>query len=784
SGECVEKCNPKRQRGSLDCDFSKIPTLADASGYMIPTFSTGSGDGGYLELPVPRRETVSDFETRFADVREKVRSATASWEQDDAERREIEKSLATAMSRHVVPSLGERDVVRSRRDAGWQLVRQKYIAGEPADAAIAAWINGANSKLGDTGEPEDVSPRTSTNVRGLTPSGSPSEFAASLPDGYEQAVRVADNIADQIYDNANEVAEREGLRRQLAALATRLDQKRERIAALDQQQVELQTKWLMLWQPCGFEPLAPDAMLGWLNDHEAVCATIAQRDELLEAQSRRSQQVTAFEQRLRAAVGTANAEQATRPPVGAVGVTGEPPVLRLLQLAKQEVDDAKDRQRRKSELQKEIRRLEKQLAKYDAELQSLATRATTANAEWQAVLSRLNLPTHWDAELAREVIDKLSATRVRLDGLPGEQARIDAMQARIQEFDQRVRSLCEALAPELLRLPAELASDKLSEQVEQAVEAQRRHDELSRKLAAAREQLRSLNDRHNQQDSERASLFALANATNETEFLEVVARTEKVIRLDSEIEQLQREIDLIRAGDEREEFEASIACSERTVLEGEQRDLGEQLRQQEQLKREADEAVGAARKELAQLDGSGQVASLNEELSRKRSQLAAEVDRYLPLVYARHLLNAAVSRFEKENQPEMIATVSRLLGQMTDGKYIGFDKSGGGQSHVLIRRSDGVERTPDQLSTGTREQLYLAIRLAYVLHYCEKSQPLPIIIDDVLVNFDERRTRQTLSTLADIAKSAQVLFFTCHPHLVALARDVVPGLTPINLPSS
>ncbi|MFM9963795.1 MAG: AAA family ATPase, partial [Planctomycetaceae bacterium] len=42
SGECVEKCNPKRQRGSLDCDFSKIPTLADASGYMIPTFSTGS----------------------------------------------------------------------------------------------------------------------------------------------------------------------------------------------------------------------------------------------------------------------------------------------------------------------------------------------------------------------------------------------------------------------------------------------------------------------------------------------------------------------------------------------------------------------------------------------------------------------------------------------------------------------------------------------------------------------------------------------------------------------
>ncbi len=177
----------------------------------------------------------------------------------------------------------------------------------------------------------------------------------------------------------------------------------------------------------------------------------------------------------------------------------------------------------------------------------------------------------------------------------------------------------------------------------------------------------------------------------------------------------------------------------------------------------------------------GTVASLNEDLARKRSLLAAEVDRYMPLVYARHLLNAAVSRFEKENQPEMIATVSRLLAQMTGGKYVEFDRSGGGKQHVLIRRADGVERTPDQLSTGTREQLYLAIRLAYVLHYCEKNQPLPIIIDDVLVNFDEARTRQTLATLADVSRSAQVLFFTCHPHMVRLAGEVAPGLQAIEL---
>lgn len=118
---------------------------------------------------------------------------------------------------------------------------------------------------------------------------------------------------------------------------------------------------------------------------------------------------------------------------------------------------------------------------------------------------------------------------------------------------------------------------------------------------------------------------------------------------------------------------------------------------------------------------------------------------------------------------------------LTEGRYVEFHRTGGSKKNILVRRSDGVERTPNQLSTGTREQLYLAIRLAYVLYYCKSNQPLPIVIDDVLVNFDEKRSRQTLAVLTDISKSTQVLFFTCHPHMMNLAREIVPGLKPIEL---
>ncbi len=145
------------------------------------------------------------------------------------------------------------------------------------------------------------------------------------------------------------------------------------------------------------------------------------------------------------------------------------------------------------------------------------------------------------------------------------------------------------------------------------------------------------------------------------------------------------------------------------------------------------------------------------------------------------LLAESVRRFERENQPEMVATVSRLIAEMTAGRYTEFDRTGADRKEIVLRRADGVERTPSQLSTGTREQLYLAIRLAYVLHYCQQNEPLPIVMDDVLVNFDQQRARQTLAVLSDIASSVQVLFFTCHPHMIALAEDVVPGLQPIEL---
>ena len=93
------------------------------------------------------------------------------------------------------------------------------------------------------------------------------------------------------------------------------------------------------------------------------------------------------------------------------------------------------------------------------------------------------------------------------------------------------------------------------------------------------------------------------------------------------------------------------------------------------------------------------------------------------------------------------------------------------------RRLFGVE----QLSGGTREQLFLAVRLAVVGEFTRQGIELPMILDDILVNFDQLRTETAVETLLEFAaEGQQILFFTCHLHLAHLFES--RGIEPTWLP--
>jgi len=88
-------------------------------------------------------------------------------------------------------------------------------------------------------------------------------------------------------------------------------------------------------------------------------------------------------------------------------------------------------------------------------------------------------------------------------------------------------------------------------------------------------------------------------------------------------------------------------------------------------------------------------------------------------------------------------------------------------------RPSGEQVDVAGMSEGSRDQLYLALRLAALELQVEQGLNMPLIADDLFINFDDRRTAAGLKVLGDLSRSMQVVFLTHHDHLVPLAKEVL-----------
>ncbi|MGH2464224.1 MAG: ATP-binding protein, partial [Candidatus Limnocylindrales bacterium] len=126
------------------------------------------------------------------------------------------------------------------------------------------------------------------------------------------------------------------------------------------------------------------------------------------------------------------------------------------------------------------------------------------------------------------------------------------------------------------------------------------------------------------------------------------------------------------------------------------------------------------------------------------------------------LLRRTRERYEREHRPEVLKAAEELLATWTAGRYVRILAPLGKQVQEL-ERSDGVVVPLGGLSTGTAQQLYLALRFGLVDHFARQAESLPIVMDDILVNFDPVRAERAARSIEDLATRHQVLYFTCHP---------------------
>ena len=213
--------------------------------------------------------------------------------------------------------------------------------------------------------------------------------------------------------------------------------------------------------------------------------------------------------------------------------------------------------------------------------------------------------------------------------------------------------------------------------------------------------------------------------------------------------------------------------------------------------RELESVVQNVREELESVDHG--IAELNQEIGGVRQQLddciadrsvddaALEVNRigvcveshvrdWQVLATTNALFHILRNEYETSRQPEVLLVASEFIQLFSDGKYTRI-WTPVEEAMLYLEDANGEVWTLDVLSRGTREAVFLCIRFALVKHYASRGLKLPLILDDVLVNCDEKRMRGALSVIEQMRDCvSQVFFFTCHKHIrdefVELEADV------------
>ena len=181
---------------------------------------------------------------------------------------------------------------------------------------------------------------------------------------------------------------------------------------------------------------------------------------------------------------------------------------------------------------------------------------------------------------------------------------------------------------------------------------------------------------------------------------------------------------------------------------------------------------GELGQEMKSLASNSRLAEARLELSCLENQIEACAEHWQSLALTTGLLDRVCDVYEAERQPETLREASAFLAQLTEGKYVRI-WTPLGKNQLRIDHANGQALPLEVLSRGTREAVFIALRLSLAAAYARRGVTIPLVLDDVLVNFDSVRAESAAKVLRDFASLGhQVVMFTCHEHIMKIFYEI------------
>lgn len=400
------------------------------------------------------------------------------------------------------------------------------------------------------------------------------------------------------------------------------------------------------------------------------------------------------------------------------------------------------------------------------EKEQATQRQKDARNRWRNTLREFGLPDSMTPSQFRQLAQADSSVgKLRTRVVDAHRDREEKL-SELKDAQNRVNMIFErtAVIPESDRLDEQV--EQLHQALQQARDHHQQRDNLHRKWREAGRELDKIARDAKRLQARKRELISKYGAVDAQELKSVVKRRRDGIRLRRKRDKLLSQmaetlgpccpLAQLRKDLEHDQFEKRLKGWEKQLAEVDTR-LAELLEHRgelsQQVKHFAEQRAGL-QKRLALIEVE---ARLNEQVNHWQTLAATSA-----------VLNTVRKSYESDRQPETLAEASGYLKSLTNGRYQRI-WTPFGESALCVDDQQGRPIQVEHLSRGTREQVFLSLRLALAAMYSRRGCALPLILDDVFVNFDKKRAEYAAQTICQFAADGhQVLVFTCHEHI----RDV------------
>jgi len=735
-----EKIRQIQQEGDLESQLSKLKNklrgLDEDASVKLKQLSLWSGSLEEAEnLPVPSIATIERFDQGIKDAEARLQSLRDQQDKENQAIGDLDRQLKELELEQSVPTQDELSEARRVREEGWQLVR-------------AAWKDGNEN---------------SENIDDFVKQFSPLQ---TLPDAYQRSVEEADRVADTLRHDADRVATKAKLKadrdqrdRTCKALNTDIESAREALK-------DVQEDWKAQWTPLNLSPLTPLEMRDWLRQQQDIAQLASSiRDERLDADQ------------LQDRIETLHAELSSTLDKVQPHVERDAMSLRdLLLFASDASDEIQRAENQLSQIEETLESDRSDLDGAESRFQKAEAALKKWQLDWANEMRRLGLEENAIPSQANSVLTDISDLFQKFQDADRYRTRIEGIDRESNDFEEDVRELAKRIAPDLEDHPAEETVNLLSTRLQDARSAQVTHDNLVADREKQEEKLRGANETISEVTAELDEMCRQAGCQEHEELAQAARQSTRRKQLEQLVEDLEEQLVGQSGGAKLESFVSEADAESRDIdsLQPRIDELGQEIERmnetRDQVLREVEREEGL----LRAIDGSAVAA----EKAAKCESVAARIEEQLydlaVLRVASAILNAGIEKHRQKNEGPVLGRASQVFSKITLGAFEGLraDYNERGEPILTgVRGNGGDTINVSGMSDGTCDQLYLALRLASLETWFERHEPIPFILDDVLLNFDDDRAKAAIQVLAELSTHTQVIFFTHHNHLVDMAKD-------------